>query len=81
MSEEAVNKSTLRELFLLWANEGWLHIVPGATFSPDVVVGRIVQLVSQGVDIWRIGYDPFNAKIVVNAIAAWVHDLGKDPRQ
>lgn len=81
MSEEAVNKSTLRELFLLWAKEGWLHIVPGATFSPDVVVGRIVQLVSQGVDIWRIGYDPFNAKIVVNAIAAWVHDLGKDPRQ
>ena len=81
MSDDACNKSTLRELFRKWANDKWLNIVPGATFSPEVVVNRIVSLLAGGVDIWRIGYDPYNAKIVVNALAALVHDLGKEPRQ
>ena len=81
MSDEACEKSPLRELFRKWAQDGWLNIVPGATFSPEVVVNRIVSLLAGGVNIWRIGYDPYNAKIVVNALAAFVHDLGKEPRQ
>ena len=85
MSEEAVNESPIRELLLRWAKDGWLHIVPGKTFDPSWPVNRIVQLNGNppepGIDFWSFGYDPFNAKNVVNALSQWAFDIGKDPKQ
>ena len=85
MSEEAVNESPIRELLLRWAKDGWLHIVPGKTFDPSWPVNRIVQLNGNppepGIDFWGFGYDPFNAKNVVNALSQWAFDIGKDPKQ
>ena len=85
MSEEAVNASPIRELLLRWAKDGWLHIVPGKTFDPSWPVNRIVQLNGDprqpGVDFLGFGYDPFNAKNVVNALSQWVFDIGKEPKQ
>lgn len=80
ISQKAVEESTVRELYEKWADEGWLNIVPGKTFDPAVVVNRIAQLTRGGVDFWRFGYDPYNAAIVMNALAAYIHDLGKEPK-
>jgi phage terminase large subunit-like protein len=85
MSEEAVNASPIRELLLRWAKDGWLHIVPGKTFDPSWPVNRIVELNGDpsqpGIDFWGFGYDPFNAKNVVNSLSQWAFDNGYDPKQ
>lgn len=80
LSEDAVNQSPLRELFWKWADDGWLHIVPGATFDPSWPVDRIISLHNKGVNFFGFGYDPYNAKVVTNALGAWVFDLGKNPK-
>jgi phage terminase large subunit-like protein len=47
MSEAAVEESPIRELLLKWSQAGWLHIVPGRTFDPAVVMDRIVDLTTR----------------------------------
>ena len=81
MSEEAVNNSPIRELLRRWARDGWLTIVPGKTFDPSWPVNRIIQLDEKGVNFGAFGYDPYNAKVVVNAMSQWVFDIGLDPKQ
>ena len=81
MSEDAVRENPIRDLLLKWADEGWLHIVPGKTFDPAVAVNRIVELDSKNVNFFGIGYDVYNAKTVVNALAQWFVDIGLDPNQ
>jgi len=81
MSEEAVNNSPIRELLLKWAADGWITIVPGKTFDPSWPVNRIIDLDSKGVNFGAFGYDPYNAKVVVNAISQWVFYIGLDPKQ
>ena len=81
MSEKAVNESPIRELLLKWADKGYLHIVPGQTFDPSWPVNRIIELDEKGVNFMAFGYDPYNAKIVMNALGQWVFDIGLDPKQ
>ena len=81
MSETAVNDSPIRELLLKWAEEGWLHIVPGKTFDPAVVINRIIDLDAKNVNFFAFGYDPYNAKTVINAIAQWCVDEGLDTKE
>ena len=80
MSQEAVDDSPIRELLQKWADAGWLTIVPGKTFDPSWPVRRIIQLDEKDVNFMAFGYDPFNAKTVVNAISQWVFDIGLDPK-
>lgn len=79
MSEAAVNESPIRALLLKWAEEGWLHIVPGKTFDPSWPVNRIIELDSKGINFGAFGYDPYNAEIVMNSLRQWVFDIGLDP--
>ena len=81
MSEKAVNESPIRELLLKWADMGYLHIVPGQTFDPSWPVNRIIELDGKGINFMAFGYDPYNAKIVMNALGQWVFDIGLDPKQ
>ena len=81
MSEKAVNESPIRELLLKWADKGYLHIVPGQTFDPSWPVNRIIELDGKGINFMAFGYDPYNAKIVMNALGQWVFDIGLDPKQ
>ena len=85
MSEKAASESPIRELLYKWNEEGWLHIVPGKTFDPSWPVNRIIQLNGKanepGIDFHGFGYDPFNAKVVMNALGQWVFDeLNIDPK-
>ena len=81
MSEDAVNDNPIKELLLKWAADGWLHIVPGKTFDPAVAVNRIIELDAKNVNFFAVGYDPYNAKTVVNALSQWFFDIGLDPKQ
>ena len=81
VSEKAVNESPIRELYLKWARDGWLHIVPGQTFDPALPVCRIVVLNGKGLDFYGFGYDPYNAKNVVNALTEWLFSNGIDPQR
>jgi phage terminase large subunit-like protein len=55
--------------------------VPGQTFDPSWPVNRIIELDSKGINFMAFGYDPYNAKIVMNALGQWVFDIGLDPKQ
>lgn len=81
MSEAAVDKSPIRELLLRWASAGHLHIVPGKTFDPSWPVNRIIELDSRGINFMGFGYDPYNAKTVINSLGQWLFDEGLDPKQ
>jgi phage terminase large subunit-like protein len=81
ISEDAANASPIRELWYKWASDGWITIVPGKTFEPSWPVNRIIELDSKGVNFLSMGYDPYNAKTVVNALSQWVFDIGLDPKQ
>ena len=81
ISEDAANASPIRELWYKWASDGWITIVPGKTFEPSWPVNRIIELDSKGVNFLTMGYDPYNAKTVVNALSQWVFDIGLDPKQ
>lgn len=80
MSEAAVNESPIRALLMSWAEAGWLHIVPGRTFDPAVVMDRIVEIDGKDVNVFGYGYDPYNAKTVINALTQWLVDVGLDPK-
>ena len=80
MSEDAVNDNPIKELLLKWAADGWLHIVPGKTFDPAVAVNRIIELDAKNVNFFGFGYDPYNAKTVINALTQWLCDVGLDPK-
>lgn len=80
MSEKTVNDNPIRELLTKWADDGWLHIVPGETFDPSWPVNRIIELDGKGVNFGAFGYDPYNAKVVVNAMSQWLFDIGLDPK-
>ena len=80
MSEDAVRENPIRDLLYKWADEGWLHIVPGKTFDPAVAVNRIVELDAKNVNFFGFGYDPYNTKTVINALTQWIVDIGLDPK-
>ena len=80
MSEAAVEASPIRDLLLKWRDEGWLHIVPGKTFDPAMAVNRIIELDAKNVNFFGFGYDPYNAKNVINALTQWLVDVGLDPK-
>ena len=80
MSEDAVRENPIRDLLYKWADEGWLHIVPGRTFDPAVAVNRIIELDAKNVNFFGFGYDPYNAKTVINALTQWLCDVGLDPK-
>ena len=80
MSEDAVNDNPIKELLLKWSADGWLHIVPGKTFDPAVAVNRIIELDAKNVNFFGFGYDPYNAKTVINALTQWLCDVGLDPK-
>ena len=81
MSRDALNASPNRELFLIWEQKGWLHVVEGSTIPPETVLGRIAELTNKGgVEFIGFGYDPFASKIPINALQAWVWEQGANPK-
>jgi len=79
VTSKTLEEISIRPLYEKWVQNGWLHISPGEVLQPSLPVGRIIELHNKGVNILRIGYDAYQAKEPINALKAWVYDLGQNP--
>lgn len=78
VAAEYVETSANATLYRQWQAAGWLHTCPGKVIDDDFVTARLEEI-RQYVDIWRIGYDPYKAKMTVNNIRAWLANIGANP--
>ena len=78
ITEQTLNDSPIKHMYLEWIKRGDLHVSPGATLQPTLPVDRIAQLSSHLVFL-GFGYDPYKAKEPINALRAWVFTMGANP--
>lgn len=82
VSEETLQRISIRPLYEQWIREGWLHVSEGKVFQPSLLTARIMQLTAEGVNIASFGYDPYQSKQVVNDLGAWIFSqTGADPKE
>lgn len=79
ITQETLEKISIRALYEKWIADGWLHVCPGSVIDTEVPVNRIISLTQGGVNIMRIGFDPYRSPDPVNMLKAWVHSLGLKP--
>ena len=80
MTEHAMQQSPMRTVFQKWADEGWLHILPGETMQPEIPVSRIAEIAEHNdYNMAYFLYDPFKATAPINALKAYIADLGAKP--
>lgn len=79
ITQETLEKISIRALYEKWIADGWLHVCPGSVIDTEVPVNRIISLTQNGVNIMRIGFDPYRSPDPVNMLKAWVHSLGLKP--
>lgn len=80
LTEHAMQTSAMREVFMKWGEQGWLHVSPGATLQTELPVNRIAELTEAGVNLCMFLYDPYKATQPINALSAYVFSLGVDPK-
>lgn len=79
ITQETLEKISIRALYEKWIADGWLHVCPGSVIDTEIPVNRIISLTMNGVNIMRIGFDPYRSPDPVNMLKAWVHSLGLKP--
>ena len=78
ITEAAMKESSNRQLYELWAEQGWLHVCPGEVFDPDAPINDMMALNQQGINMAYFGYDPAQSKQPINTLKAWLQSLGMD---
>ena len=78
ITEAAMKDSSNRQLYELWAEQGWLHVCPGEVFDPDAPINDMMALNQQGINMAYFGYDPAQSKQPINTLKAWLQSLGMD---
>ena len=79
ITEETLEKISIRPLYERWVADGWLHVCPGGVIDTEIPVKRIIDLHESGVNIMRSGFDPYRSPDPVNMLKAWVYSLGLHP--
>jgi phage terminase large subunit-like protein len=79
ITQETLEKISIRPLYEQWIKDGWLHVCEGGVIDTEIPVKRIISLTESGVNIMRIGFDPYRSPDPVNMLKAWVHSLGLKP--
>ena len=79
ITQETLEKISIRPLYEQWIRDGWLHLCEGGVIDTEIPVKRIITLTESGVNIMRIGFDPYRSPDPVNMLKAWVHSLGLKP--
>lgn len=78
ITEETLNDSPIKHVYLEWIKRGLLHVSPGATLQPTLPVDRIAAL-SAHLLFLGFGYDPYKAKEPINALRAWIFTMDANP--
>lgn len=74
MTERAMRQHPMHEVLDSWRRDGWLGLSPGETLQPELPVGRVAELFErQGIQFGSFLYDPYKAKTVTNALAAYFY--------
>ena len=76
--EKALQESPNRQLYELWANQGWLKVCPGEVYNPDYAINDLMAKNQQGLNLYMFGYDPAQSIQPINTIKAWLQSLGID---
>lgn len=79
ITQETLENSSIRSLYEIWIEQGWLHLSPGRTLQPDLPINRIIEL-SEHISFLRFGYDPYKAKDPINTLSSWIYTMGEDPK-
>jgi phage terminase large subunit-like protein len=72
ISEEEYNDSPLHPLYEQWVKGGWMHVSPGKTFQPELFVGRLDELIKNGVQFMFFGYDKYKSKVPINVLKSYL---------
>ena len=85
ITQETLEKISIRPLYEQWIKDGWLHLCEGGVIDTEIPVKRIMELTGWdvkehaftriGCNIMRIGFDPYRSPDPVNMLKAWVHDV------
>ncbi len=84
ISENTLMKlpAAMRLKYEEFMKEGTLIIMPGTILDMMDIYDDLDQFImNAGYDVVCFGYDPYNAKTVINALSQWVFDQGYDPKQ
>lgn len=65
--EGALDKHPNRNMYELWASQGYLTLTPGDVIDYSVIVNYILEA-NKSVRILKIGYDPYKSLEVVNQL-------------
>ena len=76
--EKALQESPNRQLYELWAKQGWLKVCPGEVYNPDYAINDLMAKNQQGLNLYMFGYDPAQSIQPINTIKAWLQSLGID---
>ena len=80
VTEYTFEHSPIRELYRQWIEQGWLHLSPGKTLAPELPVNRIIELLDQGLFVKMFLYDPYKARMPINALTSYLVSVGADPK-
>ena len=67
LPEESLSRHPRRELYMEWAKNGYLKLLPGSAIDYEAIVNDILSKNGK-VMIIGIGYDPYKAKTAINML-------------
>ena len=67
LPEDSLPRHPRRELYMQWAEQGYLKLLPGSAIDYEAIVNDILSKNGK-VMIIGIGYDPYKAKTAVNML-------------
>ncbi len=76
INEETLRNSSIRDLYELWIEQGWLRLSEGPVFNPNLPVKRIRELDDIGVTLIGFGFDPHLSKEPINELKTWLQSIG-----
>lgn len=78
VARDKMAKNPNAVLYEKWEREGWLHVCDGSVINEMVITERLNQLLPN-ITFFQFGYDPYDSKVYVNHLEAWLVGLGVNP--
>lgn len=73
INRETLQKSSIREVYLQWIEQGYLRLCDDDVFQPSLMIDRIAELDAAGVNFVAFGYDNHLSQDPVNLLKAWLY--------